>query len=145
MCQNYKCTTRCKYDEKCQFRHIDAEEMSSKKSKEGSAKGSVALLKEEVQLGCVSQDSNPKKSILRKVGTTGIERVSGTQRKILRRHLAPNQNSGKPSRGIIQKCEPHERSLCAPRFEERSHEETSKQESWSRRAAWDLAKDIYKL
>ena len=33
----------------------------------------------------------------------------------------------------------------APRFEERSHEETSKQESWARRAAWDLAKNIYKL
>ena len=44
------------------------------------------------------------------------------------------------SRGIIQKCEPHERNRCAPRFAERSHEETSRQESWARRAAWDLAK-----
>ena len=50
-----------------------------------------------------------------------------------------------PSRGIIQKCEPHEHSPCARRFEEKSHEETSKQESWFRKAAWDLAKNIYKL
>ena len=50
-----------------------------------------------------------------------------------------------PSRGIIQKCEFHEHSPCARRFEEKSHEETSKQESWFRKAAWDLAKNIYKL
>ena len=50
-----------------------------------------------------------------------------------------------PSRGIIPKCEPHERSPCAPKFEERSHEETLTQERCARKAAWDLAKHIYKL
>ena len=44
------------------FRHVEAEERPSKKSKKGGAKGSVALLKESTQLGCVSQDSYPKKS-----------------------------------------------------------------------------------
>ena len=45
--------------------------------------------------------------------------------------LAPDQNSGteRSSRGIIHKCEPHERNPCAPRFEERSYEVTSRQES----------------
>ena len=50
-----------------------------------------------------------------------------------------------PSRGIIQKCAPHERSPCAPKFGERSHEETLHQERCARKAAWDLAKNIYKL
>ena len=50
-----------------------------------------------------------------------------------------------PSQGIIQKCEPHERSLCAPNFEERSHEETLHQGRCARKAAWDVAKIIYKL
>ena len=50
-----------------------------------------------------------------------------------------------PSRGIIQKCEPHERSLCAPKFWERSHEETLHQERCAHRVAWDLAKHINKL
>ena len=50
-----------------------------------------------------------------------------------------------PSRGIVQKCAPHERSPCAPKFEERSQEETLHQEGCARRAAWDLTKNIYKL
>ena len=49
-----------------------------------------------------------------------------------------------PSRGIIQKCAPHERSPCAPKFGERLHEETLIQEGCARKAAWDLAKHIYK-
>ena len=48
-----------------------------------------------------------------------------------------------PSRGIIQKCEPHERSSCAPQFGKRSHEETLHQERCARKAAWDLAKFFY--
>ena len=43
-----------------------------------------------------------------------------------------------PSRGI-QKCAPRERSPCAPKFEDRSHEETLFQERFARKAAWDLA------
>ena len=41
-----------------------------------------------------------------------------TRRQILQGHLAPNKNSGKKGSiaGIIQKCEPHERSPCAPKF-----------------------------
>ena len=42
--------------------------------------------------------------------------------------------------GFIQKCEPHERSPCAPKFGEISHEEALHQERCARRVAWDLAK-----
>ena len=90
-----------------------------------------------------SQDSHPRKSILRKKRKIGIT----SRRQILQRHVAPEKNRERkgPSRGIIQKCEPHERSPCAPRFEERSQEETLHQERRARRAAWDLAKNIDKL
>ena len=37
------------------------------------------------------------------------------------------------------------RSPCAPKFEERSHEEALHQERCARKAAWDSAKNIYKL
>ena len=50
-----------------------------------------------------------------------------------------------PSRGVNQEGEPHERNPCAPRFEERTPEEASRQEDCARKAAWDLAKNIYKL
>ena len=39
------------------------------------------------------------------------------------------------SRGVIQKGEPHERNPCAPKFEERTPEETSRQEGCARKAA----------
>ena len=50
-----------------------------------------------------------------------------------------------PSPGIIQKGDTHERNPCAPKFEERTPEETSRQEDCARNAAWDLAKNIFKL
>ena len=47
------------------FDIFEAEEEPSKKSKKGGAKGSVASLKDSTQLGCASQDSHPRKPVLR--------------------------------------------------------------------------------
>ena len=55
------------------FRHVEAEGKHNKKSKKGAAKGSVAILKEYIQVGCVSQDSYPRKSILHKSGMLGTK------------------------------------------------------------------------
>ena len=41
--------------------------------------------------------------------------------------------------------EPHERSPNAPKFEDRSQEETEWQEQGAREAAWKLAKNVFKL
>ena len=67
---------------KCRFRHAEVDGQPSKTSKKSGVKGSVVLLKESTQLGCVSQDSHPSKSILRKgkmargtTSTFGKERV----------------------------------------------------------------------
>ena len=57
----------------CFFRRVG--ENPSKKSKKGGAKGSVALLKESTQLGCVSRDSCPRKFILREEGNLGSKRA----------------------------------------------------------------------
>ena len=95
-------------------------ESPAKAQKKGDAKGSVAILKESIQLGCVSQESYPRKSFLREPGKVGSKHAvkfsKGTWHQILSR-----ERKG-PSRGIIQKCAPHERSPCVPKFEERSHE-----------------------
>ena len=76
-------------EEKCFFRHVEADEKPSKKSKKGGAKGSVASLKESTHLGCVSQDSHPK-SILR------VQRKIGSKshREILQGHVVPIKNWG---------------------------------------------------
>ena len=41
--------------------------------------------------------------------------------------------------------EPHERNPNAPKFEDRSQEETEWQEQGAREAAWRLAKSVLKL
>ena len=50
-----------------------------------------------------------------------------------------------PSLGMICPGEPHQRNLNAPKFEDRSQEETEWQEQRAREAAWKLAKNIKKL
>ena len=49
------------------------------------------------------------------------------------------------SLGYICPGEPHERSPNAPKFEDRSQEETEWQELGAREAAWKLAKSVFKL
>ena len=101
MCHNYKLETGCKHGDTCRFRHVEAEEKPSKKSNKGGAKGSVDLWKESVQLGCVSQDTHPRMSILRKEGklepnhAVKFSKSTWHQIKILDRKG--------PSRGIILK------------------------------------------
>ena len=50
-----------------------------------------------------------------------------------------------PSLGYICPGEPHQRSPNAPKFEDRSQEETEWQEQGAREAAWRLAKSVLKL
>ena len=108
-------------------------------------KSAVAMLKITRQLGCVCQDMEPPKSssILRKSSDTRkpIRRVRFTKA-VLRHAYIRDQN---PSLGLICPSEPHQRSSNAPKFEDRSQEETEWQERWAREAAWRLAKSMLKL
>ena len=95
------------------------------------------------QLGCVFQDMTPPKSILRKSTDMPkpIQRVK--LKKAIARHTKIRDQN--PSLGYICPGEPHERSPNAPKFEDRSQEETEWQEQGAREAAWKLAKNVFKL
>ena len=95
------------------------------------------------QLGCVFQDMTPPKSILRKSTDMPkpIKRVKF--KKAIARHTKIRDQN--PSLGYICPGEPHERSPNAPKFEDRSQEETEWQEQGAREAAWKLAKNVFKL
>ena len=95
------------------------------------------------QLGCVFQDMTPPKSILRKCTDMRkpIQRVKFT--KAIARHTKIRDQN--PSLGYICPGEPHERSPNAPKFQDRSQEETEWQEQGAREAAWKLAKSVLKL
>ena len=95
------------------------------------------------QLGCVFQDMTPPKSIHQK-GTDipkPIQRVKF--KKAIARHTKIRDQN--PSLGYICPGEPHQRSPNAPKFEDRSLEETEWQEQGAREAAWKLAKNVSKL
>ena len=65
-----------------------------------------------------------------------IQRVKFT--KAIARHTKIRDQN--PSLGYICPGEPHERSPNAPKFEDRSQEETEWQQQGAREAAWKLAK-----
>ena len=97
------------------------------------------------QLGCVFQDMEPPKlsPILRKSSDMQkpIQRVKFTEA-IARHAWIRDQN---PSLGYICPGEPHQRSPNAPKFEDRSEEETEWQEKAAREAASQLAQNVLKL
>ena len=95
------------------------------------------------QLCCVFQDMKPPKSILRKSSDMQrpIQRVKFT--KAIARHTKiRDQNI---SLGFFCPGEPHQRCPNAPKFEDRSQEETEWQEQGAREAAWKLAENVLKL
>ena len=80
------------------FRHVAADGKPKKKWTKGGAKGSVSTVKEFIQLGCVSQDYDPRK-ILRESGKFGskhaVKFTKGTwnQNQILERKVpSPKQS-----------------------------------------------------
>ena len=85
----------------------------------------------------------PPKSVLRKSTNMQrpIQRVKFT--KANARHTKIRDKN--PSLAMICPGEPHERSPNAPKFEDRSQEETEWQEQGAREAAWKLAKNVFKL
>ena len=96
-------------------------------------------------LGCVFQDMEPPKSssILRKSSDMRkpIRRVNFTKA-VARHAYIRDQN---PSLGMTSPGESHQRSPNAPKFEDRSQEETEWQEQGAREAAWKLAISVSEL
>ena len=91
------------------------------------------------------QDMEPPKSssILRKSSDIRkpIRCVKFTK-SVVRHDNIRDQN---PSLGMICPGEPHQRNPNAPKFEDRSQEETEWQEQGAREAAWRLAKSVSKI
>ena len=120
--------------DQCHDRSGKPDEMSDERL---GQKSSERRSSDARQLGCVFPDMTPPKSILRKCTDMRkpIQRVRFT--KAIARHT--NIRDQNPSPGYICPGEPHERSSNAPKFEDRSQEETEWQERGAREAAWKLS------
>ena len=106
-------------------------------------------MKSVPQLGCVSQDSEPPRLQRREVPGNPRQKVLGSTRRVrftesTHRQASIRENKG-TSLGKIQVKSPHQRSPYAMKFEDRSQEETERQQRCARGKAWNVAKNIYKL
>ena len=140
-CQNHKKQSGCRFGDKCAFMHQQADGQPCNKPKKQSDEGAVAFLKNSRPLRCVFQDVEPPKfsSILQK--STTVSRpthIVQFSTKTLR-HVKIWENKGL-SLGVFQGTSPHERSPYAPKFKDRSQEETEWQERCARGDAWRMAK-----
>ena len=122
----------------------------SHKRRESDDRNAVAVVKFVPQLGCVSQDSDALVSQRGKQPRGNpMQEVLGSIRKVrltlsTLRQASIQEKKG-PSLGKIQVKNPHQRSPNAMTFEDRSHEETERQQRCARSKAWNLAKNMYKL
>ena len=117
------------------------------RSKSESAQGAVAILEEKRSEVEYLKIQIQRSLFCGKLGKQDWTLLGDTRKNFSGRTLYEITNGERkgPSRGVIQKGEPHERNPCAPKFEERTPEETSRQEECARKAAWNLARNIYKL
>ena len=169
-CLFYKTKSGCKFGEKCSYAHRQVDEQPIKRFKKNGNKSAVVMLKKHEsydrtgkpvvcrdtrhehhgpvvytssstrQLGCVFQDMEPPKSILGKSTDMQKSIRRGKFTKAVARHAYIRDQN--PSLGLICPGEPHQRSPNAPKFEDRSQEETEWQEQGAREAAWKLAKSV---
>ena len=122
------------------MRHVEVGGQPSKRSKKSGVKGSVASFRESFQMVVylkILMQENLLFYVNQEIWDRNAVKFSnGTWHQIKIR-----ERKG-PSRGINPKCAHHERSLCAPKFEERSHE-TLHQERCARRGALGLGKHAF--
>ena len=80
ICLNYISEKRCVHGDKCNVRHVEAEKKPGKKLRKSGAIRSIAMLKESIQLGCVSQASYPRKFYVNQENwDQSTPRASGTK------------------------------------------------------------------
>ena len=102
-------------------------------------------------MGCASKDSDALGFLkeANKPGRDPMQKVLGPIRRIrltqsTLRQASIREKQG-PSLGKVQVKNPHQRSPYAMKFEDRSHEETERQQRCARSKAWNFAKNIHTL
>ena len=142
-CPFYESESGCKFGKECLFPHWKVEEQQNNRPKKGGDRSAVSNVKHVRQLGCVSQDVEPlESSAIPRKGTKVLGPIRRVQcSKTTLRHANIRESKGPPL-GVIQIKNPHQRSPYAPKFDDRSQEETERQERCARGDAWRMAKSV---
>ena len=100
------------------------------KTRESDDKNAVAVVKSVSQLGCPSQDSDALVS-----QSLGETRCRFTTSTLCQTSIREKKG---PSLGKTNVKVPHQRSPYAMKYEDRSHEETERQQRCARSKVWNL-------
>ena len=129
--QHHRTGSGCKFGAKCVFRNSQVDSQPSNKPRQSGGKKSVAPKSKSI-LRTTPKFLGPNRGVLVSKKKKTPHRVTIRERKA-------------PSQGVIQYTGSHERGPYAQNFEDRSREETLRQERCARRVAWEMAKSIHKL
>ena len=137
-CQFLQTKTGCKAGDKCLCPHHKVNEQTNKKPKcsgycEKLYLRGVVSGKTRVRFLRGNPDA-------KKTWDGSIRRIRFTQSTLRQERIREKKG---PSLGKIQFKNPLQRSPVATKFEDRSHEETERQQRCCRSKAWTLAKNIY--
>ena len=136
VCRNYMFESGCKYGDRSHFRHTEAG-ASQLKVKEKCPERISGRIERKYSIGlCVPRIALRKKSILREIGKLCSNHTVKFS-KTTTLHAKIRQTEG-PSQVLMPKCVLQDRIPWAPKFEERTQDETLKQERCARRDARDL-------
>ena len=141
-CLFYKTKSGCRFGEKCSCAHRQVEEQPTKRSKKNGDKSAVAMLKiHDKWVACFRIWS--RRSLHR---CCGRAQTYGNQSDVLNSqkpsYVMLTFETKNPSLGMICPGDPHQRKPNAPKFDDRSQEETEWKERCVGEAAWSLAKSI---
>ena len=142
-CQFYKTETGCKAADKCLFPHHKVDEQPKKpkkgyyshKRKESDDKNAVAIVKKRITTGlCITRSR-----------CTGFSRKKVSGKPDPGRPKIRSSSTIRVGKRIVKNTCQKSSSAKSLRNEDRSHEETERQQRCARSKAWNLAKNIYKL
>ena len=143
-CFFYMSENGCRFGEKCSYAHCQVDEQPCKRSQKNGDKSAVAMLKITRQLACGFPDLEPKSTTILRKSSNILKPIRCVKfTKAVLRHA--NIRDRNPSLGMICPGDPHQRNPNAPKFEDRSQEQTEWKERCALEAAWRLAKKIRKL
>ena len=159
----YKTKSGCRFGEKCSYAHRQVDEQPTKRSKKNDDKSAVAMLKKNERH---QRTGRPVLDAIHQMHDNWVAYSRIWSRRSLHRLLRKSSDIRKPIRcvkftkavvrhadirdqnpslGMICPGELHQRNRNAPKFEDRSQEETEWQERYAHEAAGKMARCILKL
>ena len=135
-CSFYKSAEGCKFGDKCAFAHRRVEEQPSKRSKRSDEKKCSCSTGRDKEFGLCISGRGAAKIIVD--FTEELNHAKTNPMCSIHHSSAAQCQTSRPKPSLNKICpgDSHHRSPNAPKFEDRSQEETEWQEHWARDAAW---------